>query len=170
MKGYYSMFKIVTTKIRGTTTDGMKAAIEKKFNFLNSDNQEVKVTVESAGNRIKTSLSFVDKYNHHYRISESDQDFYVTLDRLKDKSKRALREYNDKRKDQKRKVVKENYEELPLVAKEKMIITTPMSLDDAITEMDNLGHNWFVFRNMDTDEINIVYIRFDNTYGVMVVR
>jgi len=164
------MFKIVTTKIRGTTTDGMKAAIEKKFNFLNSDNQEVKVTVESAGNRIKTSLSFVDKYNHHYRISESDQDFYATLDRLKDKSKRALREYNDKRKDQKRKVVKENYEELPLVAKEKMIITTPMSLDDAITEMDNLGHNWFVFRNMDTDEINIVYIRFDNTYGVMVVR
>jgi len=164
------MFKIVTTKIKGTTTDGMKAAIEKKFDFLDNDNHEVKVTVESAGKRIKTSVSFVDKYNHHYRLSESDEDFYVALDRLKDKSKRALREYNDKRKDKKKKVVKENYEEMPLVAREKFIITTPMSVDDAITEMDNLGHTWFVFKNIDTNEINIVYVRFDNTYGIMVVR
>ena len=72
------MFKIVTTKIKGTTTDGMRAAIEKKFEFLDTDNQEVKVTVEPAGKQIKTSLSFVDKYNHHYRMSESNPDFTLS--------------------------------------------------------------------------------------------
>ena len=43
----------------------------------------------------------------------------------------------------------------------------PMFPEDACIQMELLGHNFFVFSNAETDEVNVVYKRKDNTYGLI---
>ena len=42
-----------------------------------------------------------------------------------------------------------------------------MNLEEAILQMELLGHNFFVFVNAETDQVNVVYKRKGNTYGIM---
>ncbi|MCL2696462.1 MAG: ribosome-associated translation inhibitor RaiA [Oscillospiraceae bacterium] len=53
------------------------------------------------------------------------------------------------------------------VIKKKPIILHPMNLDEAILQMNMVGHSFFMFKNGDTGEINVVYKRKDGHYGVM---
>ncbi|MBQ3280784.1 MAG: ribosome-associated translation inhibitor RaiA [Oscillospiraceae bacterium] len=54
------------------------------------------------------------------------------------------------------------------IAKEKRFAVEPMSEQEAILQMNMLGHTFFMFRNAETNEINVVYRRHDNTYGLLV--
>ncbi len=54
------------------------------------------------------------------------------------------------------------------VVKTKQHPVTPMSVEDAAAQMDLLGHNFFVFLNKDTRQINVVYLRQDDDYGLIV--
>ena len=49
----------------------------------------------------------------------------------------------------------------------KRYSTMPMSIDEAITRMDMLGHTFFVFNNSETGEANVVYLRHDGHYGLL---
>ena len=42
-----------------------------------------------------------------------------------------------------------------------------MTVDEAVVQMEMLEHNFFVFLNMETDSVNVVYKRSDNNYGVL---
>lgn len=53
------------------------------------------------------------------------------------------------------------------IVKNKRIFVKPMDAEEACMEMEMLGHNFFVFRNADTDEINVVYRRKDGAYGLI---
>ncbi|HOF43462.1 MAG TPA: sigma 54 modulation/S30EA ribosomal C-terminal domain-containing protein [Bacilli bacterium] len=44
---------------------------------------------------------------------------------------------------------------------------TPMSVDDAITQMEMLGHDFFIFQNSETNKVSVVYIRDDKDYGII---
>lgn len=161
------MFIINAQKIKGNTSKGMRDYIEEKLNFLEGD---VKVIVEKEGQLIKVSSSFTDKFNHHYYISTKRPDFYEAVDRLKDKCKREIKEYN--KKVVANKVVDYDFEDdnLELIAKEKTLICDEISIEKAIEEMENLGHNWFVFRDEDTSEFAIVYKRYKDGYGLMRIK
>jgi len=50
----------------------------------------------------------------------------------------------------------------------KMIDLKPMSAEEAIEQMELLGHNFFVFLNTENDGINVVYKRLDGNYGLLV--
>ena len=54
-----------------------------------------------------------------------------------------------------------------IVVKTKTIQPKPMDLEEAIMQMELLGHSFFVFKNVDTDKINVVYKRKDGDYGVI---
>ncbi|MBP0969849.1 MAG: ribosome-associated translation inhibitor RaiA [Oscillospiraceae bacterium] len=54
------------------------------------------------------------------------------------------------------------------IAREKRFMVEPMSEQEAILQMNMLGHTFFMFRNSDTKELNIVYRRHDDTYGLLV--
>ena len=54
------------------------------------------------------------------------------------------------------------------IAREKRFIIEPMSEQEAILQMNMLGHTFFMFRNADTNELNIVYRRHDDSYGLLV--
>ena len=49
----------------------------------------------------------------------------------------------------------------------KKFAMKPMDPEEACVQMELLGHTFFVFRNSETDEVNVVYKRKDNTYGLI---
>ena len=57
-------------------------------------------------------------------------------------------------------------EEIHVVKKKKFELT-PMTVDEAIVQMELLAHNFFVFLNIETDSVNVVYRRDDKNYGVL---
>ena len=57
-------------------------------------------------------------------------------------------------------------EELEVIRRKKFTLK-PMNEEEAIMQMELLGHNFYVFSNSDTDEVNVVYKRKGNTYGLI---
>ncbi len=53
------------------------------------------------------------------------------------------------------------------IVKTKRFAVKPMDAEEACVQMELLGHNFFVFRNAETDEVNVVYKRKGNTYGLI---
>ena len=66
--------------------------------------------------------------------------------------------------------IEENFEEEEEpsdIVKRKVIELKPMDEEEAILQMELLGHNFFVFKNVETDTICIIYKRKDNNYGLI---
>jgi putative sigma-54 modulation protein len=55
----------------------------------------------------------------------------------------------------------------PRVVKTKRFAVKPVEVEEAVLQMDLLGHNFYVFRNARTDEVNVVYRRRDGYYGLI---
>ena len=53
------------------------------------------------------------------------------------------------------------------VVRKKQVFIKPISIDEAILEMNMVNHSFFMFTNADTNEINVVYKRADGGYGVL---
>ena len=54
-----------------------------------------------------------------------------------------------------------------VVVRRKEIFLKPIDEEEAITQMELLGHSFFIFKNVDTDKINVVYKRADDGYGII---
>ena len=63
-------------------------------------------------------------------------------------------------------IAEEKPEEKMLV-RSKCYTLSPMSVDDAIEELELIGHNFFVFLNKSTGSINVLYVRNDGNYGLI---
>lgn len=55
----------------------------------------------------------------------------------------------------------------PKVVRTKKFAVKPMNVDEATLQMELLGHDFFVFLNGDTDDVNVVYMRKDGNYGLI---
>ena len=66
-------------------------------------------------------------------------------------------------------VPEEDLDDEPMVKIEKVkhFEVKPMDAEEAVMEMELVGHNFFVFRNGETDEVNVVYKRKNGTYGLI---
>ena len=64
----------------------------------------------------------------------------------------------------------EQEEESFAVVREKHFYVKPASVDEAILQMNLIGHSFFLFRNVDSDEINVVYRRKNGTYGLLIPK
>ena len=60
----------------------------------------------------------------------------------------------------------EEQEEIQVVRKKRFDLV-PMTVDEAVVQMELLEHNFFVFLNMETDSVGVVYKRNDNDYGLL---
>lgn len=116
------------------------------------------------------------------RAEERQEDMYASIDLVVDKLERQIRKHKTK---VNRKFVREGglrnlfvengapavadqEEEDDLqVVRTKRFTMKPMDVEEAILQMNLLGHNFFVFSNMDTNEINVVYRREDGRYGLI---
>ncbi len=118
------------------------------------------------------------------RGEESNEDMYVSIDLVVEKLERQIRKHKTKInrkfrqegslrtlfKDEPNgaavKAVAEDDDDLSVV-KTKRFNIKPMHIEEAILQMDMLGHSFFVFSNADTEEMNVVYKRKDGKYGLI---
>ena len=163
-------------------TEGIKADIEKKLGKLDKylaedtpvdvtlsvdkDDQKVEVTIPVKGNII--------------RAEEFSSDMYATIDMVEETIERQLVKYKKKIID-KKKAARESFksdffdaeytyddedDEVKIV-KTKRFGIKPMDPEEACIEMDLNGHNFFVFLNAETNEVNVVYKRKDGAFGLI---
>ena len=115
------------------------------------------------------------------KAREASEDIYASIDRMSDKLERQVKRYRGRQVDRWRGRLK-NHENVkgepqPFVAEEEdvgpRIVRTkqfemkPMSVEEAVLQMELLDHDFFVFTNADTGDINVVYRRRDGNYGLI---
>jgi putative sigma-54 modulation protein len=108
------------------------------------------------------------------RARESSQDMRASIDLLVEKLERQARRYRDKRRRgpgrttpqlDSRPVVADSEE--PRIVKTKQFPVKPMSPEEAVLQLELVGHDFFVFRNAETNDVNVVYRRRDGNYGLI---
>lgn len=132
-----------------------------------ADNQIVEVTIYAHGAVI--------------RGEEAASDMYAAIDLVTDKIERQLKKYEQRKSQNNTGKLKTSIavanaaaaEEAAIEQAARQIVRSkrhdiqPMRPEEAAAQMDMLGHNFYAFRNEETDEINIVYHRRDGDYGVI---
>ena len=159
-------------------TEGLKSAVQEKLGKLEryfTPETEIHVTLSVEKDRQKIEVTIPVKGN----IIRSEQvsiDMYVSIDLVEEVIERQLRKYKTKIVNQQQaggNFQKEFVEDEFLEDEEVNIIRTkkfgikPMYPEDACVQMELLGHNFFVFFNAETEQVNVVYKRKGNTYGLI---
>ena len=159
-------------------TDGLKTAIQDKLGKLEryfTPETEVHVTLSVEKERQKIEVTIPVKGNI-IRSEQVSSDMYVSIDLVEEVIERQLRKYNTKivNKQQGAGNFQKTFMEDDFLEEEEVnIIRTkrfgikPMYPEDACVQMELLGHNFFVFLNAETEEVNVVYKRKGNTYGLI---
>ena len=162
-------------------TEGIRSAVEEKIGKLDkyfAEETRVDVTLSVNKNEQKVEVTIPVK-GRIIRAEEISDDMYVSIDMVEETIERQLVKYKNKIID-KKKSIKEAFTETYIEAdyedededQIKIKKTTrfgikPMDPEEACVEMELLGHNFFVFLNAETEEVNVVYKRKGNTYGLI---
>jgi len=113
------------------------------------------------------------------RGEEATPDMYASVDLVVDKLERQIHKYktkiNRKLRQKGLKELNEQYinmtlpreEEEPRLVKTKRFVMKPMTVEEAILQLNLLGHDFFVFTNAETEDINVLYRRKDGNYGLI---
>ena len=161
----------VTDNLRNTVTEKL-GKLERYFN----PDTEVSVTMScEKGGRQKIEVTIPVK-GSIIRSEQVSNDMYVSIDLVEEVIERQLRKYKEKlvARHQSGSSFRQEFmehesepmEEVKIVRTKRFDIK-PMYPEDACVQMELLGHNFFVFCNAETDEINVVYKRKGNTYGLI---
>lgn len=143
--------------------------------FIVSENVEAKVLVRTYPYGQKIEVTIPTEYVL-LRAEVVDQDLYNAIDLVIDKLEGQIRKYktrlNRKSKDNKlafnlASIEPLEEEEEDVLVKTKTITPKPMDMEEAIMQMELIGHSFFVYRDTETDAISIVYRRNDGDYGVI---
>ena len=159
-------------------TEGLRAAVEDKIGKLAkyfTEETEVHVTLSVEKDRQKIEVTIPMKGNI-IRSEQVSSDMYVSIDLVEEIIERQLKKYKKKLIDKKQaasffkqEFVEKDYmedEEVQIIRTKKFDIK-PMYPEDACVQMELLGHSFFVFCNAETDQVNVVYKRKGNTYGLI---
>ena len=128
---------------------------------VEKDRQKIEVTIPVKGNII--------------RAEQESNDMYVSIDLVEEIIERQLKRYKNKIQEARQAgaVTGDLYEEDddPLdtidIKRVKRFAVKPMDPAEACVQMELLGHDFFVFRNSETDEVNVVYKRRGDSYGLI---
>ncbi len=160
-------------------TPGLKAAVEEKLGrlekyFTPDTNVNVTLTVDKERHKIEVTIPIKGRI---IRSEQTSSDMYVSIDLVEEVIERQLKKYRaklvDKEQDAttsfKREFLDQEYEEEDgiRIEREKKFDIKPMYPEDACVQMELLGHSFFVFKNAETDETNVVYKRKGGTYGLI---
>ena len=159
-------------------TEGLKAAVEDKLNKLEkyfTPDTEVNVTLSVEKERQKVEVTIPMK-GSYIRSEQVSSDMYVSIDLVEEVIERQLRKYKNKIVDKQQAAANfqkayldkdyDEDEEIKIIRTKKFGIK-PMYPEDACVQMELLGHNFFVFYNAETEQVNVVYKRKGNTYGLI---
>ncbi len=159
-------------------TEGLKSAVKDKIGKLEkyfTPETEVHVTLSVEKERQKIEVTIPVK-GSVIRSEQISNDMYVSIDLVEEIIERQLKKYKNKiiDKQQNNGYFKQEFMEKEFVEDEEIkIVRTkkfdikPMYPEDACVQMELTGHNFFVFFNAETDQVNVVYKRKGNTYGLI---
>ena len=158
-------------------TPGLKDTVEQKLGKLEryfTPETEIIVTLSVEKDRQKIEVTIPVKGNI-IRSEQTSSDMYVSIDLVEEVIERQLRKYKNKlvARSQGHPTAsssgnnfKKEFFEVKIVRTKRFGIK-PMYPEDACIQMDLLGHNFFVFSNAETDEVNVVYKRKDGSFGLI---
>ena len=160
-------------------TEGIQAKVNKKLSmldkyFIMSDNVEAKVLIRTYPVGQKIEVTIPTEYVL-LRAEVVDNDLYNAIDLVIDKLEGQIRKYKTRlsRKSKDNKLafnlssIEDVEPEEDVLVKVKTITPKPMDMEEAIMQMELIGHSFFVYRDSETDAISIVYRRNDGDYGLI---
>ena len=169
-------------KIRGEkikVTKSINDYIEDKLSILDKyfkrTDVDANILIKLKGK--KQAIEVTIPYDKHtLRSEESQDDLYAAIDLVIDKLERQIRKTKTKVKKQTKKsetfinfdydLTKEEKKENKIV-KRKQLEMKPMDEEEAILELELLGHDFFIFKDIHTNSVNIIYKRRDGNYGII---
>ena len=159
-------------------TEGLKEAIYEKIGKLEryfTPETEVHVTLSVEKERQKIEITIPMKGNI-VRAEQTSDDMYVSIDLVEEIIERQLRKYKNKIVDRQQAAASlskafveeeiEDDDEIKII-RSKRFAMKPMDPEEACVQMELLGHDFYVFRNAISDEVNVVYKRKDHTFGLI---
>lgn len=160
-------------------TDAIKDYITEKIDKLNKYFDEpdeitanILIKVKGYNQTIEVTIPTT---SFTIRNEESAEDLYAAIDSVVDKIERQIRKNKTKINKISKNALKklnlmyqeEEKEEDTKIVRRKTLNTKPMSKEEAILQMEMLGHDFFIFKDSNTSNISILYKRKDNNYGVI---
>jgi len=160
-------------------TDALKDYVEKRLGKLdkyidNFGDAQVTMTVEKGSHRIEVTIPINGMI---LRGEESTGDMYASIDQVVEKLEKQIERYKGKLQKKGARFVNgprgaasaipEDDENGPRLVRTKRFAIKPMPVEEAILQMNLLGHNFFVFSNAETEQVNVVYKRKDGNYGLI---
>ncbi len=165
------------TEITPVLKDYIEKRVGKLTKYLNNlSNGQVVLTVERGKSRVEVTIPIDGMI---LRGEESTGDIYSSIDLVVEKLEKQIEKfkgrYNKRFNKQFNKNVSETYplaeekkqETVPGIVKTKRFAMKPMTTEEAILQIDLLGHNFFVFSNAETEQVNVLYRRKDGNYGLI---
>ena len=161
-------------------TDGLKEAVEERLSKLEkyfAPETEVHVTLSVEKERQKIEVTIPVK-GSVIRAEQVSNDMYVSIEVVEETIERQLKKYRKKIVTKQQNVDKffaqeylskeddDEDDEIRIIRSKRFGIK-PMYPEDACVQMELLGHDFFVFLNAETEEVNVVYKRKGNTYGLI---
>lgn len=171
--------KITYVARKVTLRDNFKERVERKlqkFDKIFSDNALATVVVTLEKNRQTVEVTIKDN-SMVYRAESTMAEMNDALDKVADMLSRQLRKHKTRLSKRLRTGTIDDLfvdssesqiqdEEINVVRK-KQIPVKPVSVEEAILQMEMTGHKFYMFLNADTNQINVVYVRDDGAYGLL---
>ena len=158
-------------------SESLKSRVEKKLSkmeryFREEPEATVRFKVQKGARNIVEIT--VNAGGVILRAEESSNDMYLSIDRAVDKLESQLRRHRTKLEKRIRTSELEPVVEAPVyeeqsydIVRTKKFAVKPMSVEDAITQMELLGHDFFLFMNEENETMNVLYRRNDGSYGLL---
>ena len=150
--------------------------IDKYLDNPNEVSANVVVRVEKQGQKVEITIPLK---NFMLRAEETQEDIYAAVDTIVDKIERQIRKNKTKLESQAKKSREvrgfaiESIEDIEeeevetVIVKRKKVDVQPMSEEEAVLQMELLGHDFYLFKDADTMKPTLVYKRKDNQYGII---
>lgn len=178
--------KIIISGKQMELTSAIKNAIEDKIGRLDHyihPETEVKVTVSAKKARQTVEVTVIPISGPIVRAEDSEENLYAAIDIVYDKLNKQLRKLKNRLQDihQDNESIRyidvdlsenNDYEdndenEEIVIERRKKFDMKPMNPEEAVLQMELIEHNFYMFRNIETNEISIVYKRKDGGYGLI---
>lgn len=168
-------------------TESIKVYAEEKLDrlnkyFKNTDEITAHVLIRTRNGKETIEVTIpTDKYT--LRAEVSNEDLYASIDGVVDVLERQIRK-------NKTKLIRQRTDATPMIfhfeemdrqpveeepttgelVKEKDVVSKPMSAEEAVLQMELIGHDFYVFKNANEECVSVVYKRKDGNYGLINVR
>ena len=163
----------VTDSIRNYVEEKL-GKLDKYFEETDEINANVLFRIQGKNQIVEVTVP-IKKYI--LRAEEANEDLYASIDLVVEKLERQIRKNKTRIKERKVKDIPViNFEAIieeepkTTIVKRKSVEMKPMDEEEAVLQMELLGHEFFVFQDIDTDSISVLYKRKDGNYGIIETK